>query len=198
MIEEDKLFATLDPTTRNLVLESGQQILLTDTVGFVRKLPHHLIEAFRSTLEEAKYADMILHVVDASNPDCDKQMHVVYETLRGLGVTDKKVITVFNKQDILREKIMAGELLPEVQKDLKADETVKLSAKNGEGMEELLSVIEKLLRESKVFFEYVFPYTETSKIQVIRKYGQLLEEEYREDGTYVKAYLPKEIYMQLL
>ena len=198
VIEEDKLFATLDPTTRNLVLESGQQILLTDTVGFVRKLPHHLIEAFRSTLEEAKYADMILHVVDASNPDCDKHMHVVYETLRGLGVTDKKVITVFNKQDILREKIMAGELLPEVQKDLKADETVKLSAKHGEGIEELLSVIEKLLRESKVLFEHVFPYTETSKIQVIRKYGQLLEEEYREDGTYVKAYLPKEIYMQLM
>lgn len=198
VIEEDKLFATLDPTTRNLVLESGQQILLTDTVGFVRKLPHHLIEAFRSTLEEAKYADMILHVVDASNPDCDKHMHVVYETLRGLGVTDKKVITVFNKQDILQEKIVAGELLPEVQKDLKADETVKLSAKNGEGMEELLAVIEKLLRESKVLFEHIFPYTETSKIQVIRKYGQLLEEEYREDGIYVKAYLPKEIYMQLM
>ena len=198
VIEEDKLFATLDPTTRNLTLESGQQILLTDTVGFVRKLPHHLIEAFRSTLEEAKYADMIVHVVDASNPDCDKHMHVVYETLHGLGVKDKKIITVFNKQDILREKIMAGELLPEVQKDLKADETVKLSAKSGEGMDNLLEVIEKLLRESKVLFEYVFPYTETSKIQVIRKYGQLLEEEYRAEGTYVKAYLPKEIYMQLM
>ncbi len=198
VIEEDKLFATLDPTTRNLVLESGQQILLTDTVGFVRKLPHHLIEAFRSTLEEAKYADMILHVVDASNPDCDKHMHVVYETLRGLGVKDKKIITVFNKQDILREKISTGELSPEVQKDLKADETVKLSAKSGEGMDKLLEVIEELLRESKILFEHVFPYTETSKIQVIRKYGQLLEEEYRAEGTYVKAYLPKEIYMQLM
>ena len=198
VIEEDKLFATLDPTTRNLTLDSGQQILLTDTVGFVRKLPHHLIEAFRSTLEEAKYADMILHVVDASNPDCDKHMHVVYETLRGLGVTDKKVITVFNKQDILREKIVAGELTAEVQKDLKADETVRLSAKRGEGMGVLLEVIEKLLRESKVLFEHVFPYTETFKIQAIRKYGQLLEEEYRADGTYIKAYLPKEIYLQLL
>lgn len=198
VIEEDKLFATLDPTTRNLTLESGQQILLTDTVGFVRKLPHHLIEAFRSTLEEAKYADMILHVVDASNPDCDKHMHVVYETLRGLGVKDKKIITVFNKQDILREKISTGELLPEVQKDLKADETVKLSAKNGEGMEQLLEVIEELLRESKILFEHIFPYTETSKIQLIRKYGQLLEEEYRAEGTYIKAYLPKEIYMQLV
>ena len=198
VIEEDKLFATLDPTTRNLTLESGQQILLTDTVGFVRKLPHHLIEAFRSTLEEAKYADMILHVVDASNPDCDKHMHVVYETLRGLGVKDKKIITVFNKQDILREKISTGELLPEVQKDLKADETVKLSAKSGEGMDKLLEVIEELLRESKILFEHIFPYTETSKIQLIRKYGQLLEEEYRAEGTYIKAYLPKEIYMQLM
>ena len=198
VIEEDKLFATLDPTTRNLVLESGQQILLTDTVGFVRKLPHHLIEAFRSTLEEAKYADMILHVVDASNPDCDKHMHVVYETLRGLGVKDKKIITIFNKQDILREKVSTGQLSLEVQKDLKADETVKLSAKSGEGMDKLLEVIEELLRESRILFEHIFPYTETSKIQVIRKYGQLLEEEYRAEGTYVKAYLPKEIYMQLL
>ena len=197
VIEEDKLFATLDPTTRNLTLPSGQQILLTDTVGFVRKLPHHLIDAFRSTLEEAKYADIILHVVDASNPDCDKHMHVVYETLRGLGVTDKKIITIFNKQDILREKIATGEMEPETRKDLKADETVKLAAKIGEGTEELLELLEKILRESKVLIEHVFPYTETSKIQIIRKYGQLLEEEYQAEGTYVKAYVPKETYLQL-
>ena len=88
-------------------------------------------------------------------------------------------------------------MLPETRKDLKADETVKLAAKTGEGMEELLDILEKILRESKVLLEHVFPYTETSKIQVIRKYGQLLEEEYREDGTYVKAYLPKETYLQL-
>ena len=197
VIEEDKLFATLDPTTRNLTLPSGQQILLTDTVGFVRKLPHHLIDAFRSTLEEAKYADIILHVVDASNPDCDKHMHVVYETLRGLGVTDKKVITIFNKQDVLREKIAEGVMEPETRKDLKADETVKLAAKIGEGTEELLAVLEKILRESKVLIEHVFPYAETSKIQLIRKYGQLLLEEYQAEGTFVKAYVPKEIYMQL-
>ena len=86
ILAEDKLFATLDPTTRNLELESGQQIMLTDTVGFIRKLPHHLIEAFKSTLEEAKYSDIILHVVDCSNPNMDMQMHVVYETLRELKV----------------------------------------------------------------------------------------------------------------
>lgn len=198
VLEEDKLFATLDPTTRNLVLPSGQQILLTDTVGFVRKLPHHLIDAFRSTLEEAKYADIILHVVDASNADCDKHMYVVYETLRGLGVKDKTVITVFNKQDAFREAVAQGAELSEIQKDLQADEVVKASARTGEGMEQVLEVIEKVLRESKVLMEHVFPYTETSKIQLIRKYGQLLEEEYRAEGTYVKAYVPKEIYMQLM
>ena len=99
ILAEDKLFATLDPTTRNLSLPGGQQILLTDTVGFIRKLPHHLIEAFKSTLEEAKYSDIILHVVDCSNPQMDIQMHVVYETLRELGVTDKVMVTVFNKID---------------------------------------------------------------------------------------------------
>ena len=99
VLEEDKLFATLDPTTRVLELPGKQKIYLTDTVGFIRKLPHHLIEAFKSTLEEAKYADVIIHVVDASNPQMDQQMYVVYETLKELGVKDKKVVTLFNKQD---------------------------------------------------------------------------------------------------
>ena len=99
VLEEDKLFATLDPTTRVLELSGRQQILVTDTVGFIRKLPHHLIEAFKSTLEEAKYADYILHVVDASNPQHEKQMLIVYETLANLDVKDKTVITLFNKQD---------------------------------------------------------------------------------------------------
>lgn len=124
-------------------------------------------------------------------------MHVVYETLRNLGVTDKKVITVFNKQDVFREKVAAGELETEVRKDLKADETVKMAAKSGEGSEKLLEVLEKILRESKVYFEHVFSYTETAKIQLVRKYGQLLLEEYQAEGTYVKAYVPKEIYLQL-
>ncbi len=96
VLSEDKLFATLDPTTRLLELSDGQQILLTDTVGFIRKLPHHLVEAFKSTLEEAKYADYIIHVVDSSNPQAEKQMHIVYETLRELGAVGKPVITLFN------------------------------------------------------------------------------------------------------
>ena len=99
VLEEDMLFATLDPTTRLLALSGKQQILLTDTVGFIRKLPHHLIEAFKSTLEEARYADYIIHVVDVSNPQADKQMHIVYDTLHSLGIEDKRIVTLFNKQD---------------------------------------------------------------------------------------------------
>ena len=104
ILAQDKLFATLDPTTRGLKLASGQEILLTDTVGFIRKLPHHLIEAFKSTLEEAKYADYILHVVDASNPQHEKQMHIVYDTLYQLDIREKTVITLFNKQDAVTER----------------------------------------------------------------------------------------------
>ena len=183
VLEEDKLFATLDPTTRNLKLESGQQLLLTDTVGFIRKLPHHLIDAFRSTLEEAKYADIILHVVDSSNPCADMQMHVVYETLRKLGVEDKPIITAFNKQDKIEEV--------DIIKDFRADEVVKISAKEGQGLNSMLDVLENELRNMKVLIEKTYPYSEAGTIQKIRKYGQLLEEDYRQDGIYVRAYVPK-------
>ncbi len=189
VLEADKLFATLDPTTRNLTLPSGQQILLTDTVGFIRKLPHHLIEAFRSTLEEAKYADIILHVVDSSNPSAYKQMHVVYETLENLGVKDKPIITAFNKQDLLETDLII--------KDFKADKSVKISAKQMKGLDELQDIFEEILRERKILIERVFSYQDAGKIQVIRKYGQLLEEEYQEEGIYVKAYLPRDIYNRI-
>ena len=189
VLEEDKLFATLDPTTRNLVLESGQQLLLTDTVGFIRKLPHHLIEAFRSTLEEAKYADIILHVVDSSNESSDIHMHTVYETLEMLGAGDKPVITAFNKIDKIEEE--------QTLKDFKADVTVKISAKKQIGLDTLLGEIETMLRNQKVYLERIFDYSNAGQIQMIRKYGQLLSEEYREDGIVVKAYLPHEIYYKL-
>lgn len=189
VLEEDKLFATLDPTTRSLVLESGQEILLTDTVGFIRKLPHHLIEAFKSTLEEAKYADYIIHVVDASNPQMDKQMHIVYETLESLGINDKKIITLFNKQDKIEQ--------PETLRDFKADKTLKISARTGEGLEEVKAVLEELLREDKRLLEGVFPYDAAGQIQLVRKYGELLEEEYRENGIYIKAFVPVEIFNKL-
>ena len=186
VLEEDKLFATLDPTTRNLKLPSKQEVLMTDTVGFIRKLPHHLIEAFRSTLEEAKYADIILHVVDASNPQVDEQMYIVYETLTNLEVKNKPIITAFNKQDKLE-----GE---HILRDFRADYIVRISAKHGDGLEELQSVIEEILRGQKILIEKIYSYADAGKIQMIRKYGELLEEEYRGEGIYAKGYVPAEIY----
>lgn len=186
VLEEDKLFATLDPTTRMLSLPGGQEILLTDTVGFIRKLPHHLIEAFRSTLEEARYADMILHVVDASNPRMEQQMHIVYETLANLGVTDKTVITLFNKEDRLTER-------PQLR-DFKADHTLFISAKKEQGLLGLLELLERILRERQVLIERLYPYDRAGLIQLIRKHGQLLEEEYRPEGIYVRGYVPMELY----
>ena len=187
ILAEDKLFATLDPTTRVRKLPSGQEILLTDTVGFIRKLPHHLIEAFKSTLEEARYADLILHVADVSNPRMDEQMYTVYETLKSLDVMDKPVVTVFNKQDKLSGD--AG-----VIRDLRADYTVKLSAGTKEGIPELLKTIEAVLRERKILIERLYSYQEAGKLQLIRRQGELLEEDYREDGIFVRAYVPAEIY----
>ncbi len=186
ILAEDKLFATLDATTRSLRLPSGQEMLLTDTVGFIRKLPHHLTSAFRGTLEEAKYADVILHVADASNPQADRQIHTVYETLDNLGIKGKPVITVFNKQD----KVGEGQDI----RDFRADYTVKISAKTGEGIPELLGVAETALREQKIYLEGLYSYSEASKMQLIRKYGELKEEEYREDGVFVRAYVPRSLY----
>ena len=186
ILAEDKLFATLDPTTRALTLPSGEKVLLTDTVGFIRKLPHHLIDAFKSTLEEAKYSDVILHVVDCSNPQMDMQMHVVYETLRQLEVMGKEVVTVFNKID--------KENADQTCRDPKADYRVKISAKTGEGLDELLATIEKILRNRRIYLEKIFNYAEAGKIQKIRKYGQLLSEEYTDEGILVKAYVPAELF----
>lgn len=190
ILAEDKLFATLDPTTRSLNLESGRQILLTDTVGFIRKLPHHLVEAFRSTLEEARYSDIILHVVDASNPQMDMQMYVVYETLRELEIGGKTVVTVFNKMD----QVTAGE----IPRDVHSDYQVRISAKTGEGIDRLLDTLEEILRNQNVYLERIFPYSEAGKIQTIRKYGELLSEEYRENGVAVKAYVPAELFAGLM
>ncbi|MCI8280228.1 MAG: GTPase HflX [Lachnospiraceae bacterium] len=186
VLEEDKLFATLDPTTRSLKLDSGQEILLTDTVGFIRKLPHHLIEAFKSTLEEAKYADYLIHVVDASNPQMDKQMHIVYQTLESLGVTNKKIITLFNKLDKIEEPLQL--------RDLKADQTLKISAAEGTGLDQVREALEEMLREETCFLEKTFSYDLAGQIQSIRKYGELILEEYREGGIFVKAFVPREMY----
>ncbi len=189
ILEDDMLFSTLDTTTRVLDLDKTQKILLTDTVGFIRKLPHHLIEAFKSTLEEAKYADIIVHVVDASNSQMDMQMHVVYDTLKSLGVEGKPVITLFNKQD-----------KPEAVKsarDLRADVSIPYSARTGQGMEEFKEALLDILRREQIYIERLYGFDEAGKIQLIRKNGQLLSEEYKAEGIEVKAYVPKEIYAKV-
>lgn len=189
VLSEDKLFATLDPTTRLLELDGGQRIYLTDTVGFIRKLPHHLIEAFKSTLEEAKYADVILHVVDASNPQVEEHMFIVYETLRELGVKDKTIVTLFNKQDRL-----AGN---EILRDFKADYVLKISARTGWGLDELKNTLEKILIGNQIYIERVLDYKDAGMLQLVRKYGQLIEEKYTENGIEIKARVPKDIYGRL-
>lgn len=186
ILEDAMLFSTLDTTTRALELEGKQQVLLTDTVGFIRKLPHHLIEAFKSTLEEAKYADIIIHVVDASNPQMDTQMYVVYDTLRQLGVEGKPIITLFNKQDKLES--------PQMFRDLHADYTFAVSAKTGQGLDELKGALLDIIRQDQIYVERLYDFSEAGKIQLIRKHGQLLEEKYVAEGIAVKAYVPKSIY----
>lgn len=189
ILEEDKLFATLDPTTRMLELDGHQQVLLTDTVGFIRKLPHHLIEAFKSTLEEAKYADYIFHVVDASNPQMDKQMHIVYETLDHLGVKNKKMVTLFNKMDQRTEE--------EPLQDFRADHILQISAANNQGLDEIKALLQEMLREDKVYIERVIPYAQAGIIQLVREKGELVSEEYVPEGIEIKAYVPMEVYGKL-
>lgn len=192
VLEEDKLFATLDPTTRSYERENGQQILFTDTVGFINKLPHHLIQAFRSTLEEAKYADIILHVVDCSDDNYEIHSEVVYDTLRELGIQDKPVLTAFNKTDKLEADADF------VFKDAKSEDVVKISAKKRIGLDTLLEKTEQILNAGLVKIEKTFPYEEAGKIQWIRKYGILRAEEYREEGIYVNAEIPSSYLGQMM
>ncbi len=191
ILAENKLFATLDPTTRKLVLPGGEEVLVTDTVGFIRKLPHQLIEAFHSTLEEARYADLILHVVDASSPEADTQMAVVYETLRELKALDEhSIISVYNKMDLPG----AGAL----PKDIHASSSIKISAKTGAGIEALKELISAEKKKSRRVLEGLFPYAAAGRIQGIRRWGKLLEERYETEGIYVRAEVPAALYEQLM
>lgn len=189
VLEQDLLFATLDPTTRQLTLPSGQKMLMTDTVGFIRKLPHNLIDAFQSTLEEAKYADLIIHVADESNPEVELQMHVVYDTLRKLKVEGKPILTIFNKQDMVlsREPLF----------DRMADKVIRVSAKEGMGIDELLAYLDEKRRNSMCYIERTYSYSEAGKAQIIREHGELIEEKYTEEGVLVKGYIAPEFINKL-
>lgn len=185
VLAEDKLFATLDTTARNLKLPGGTSIILTDTVGFIRKLPHHLIRAFRATLEEMKYADILIHVVDASNPDRAQQMSTVYSTLKDLGCEKTPVITAYNKMDRDVE-------LP-LPPDTSARQTVKISALDGKGTEELAVAVETLIKSFKKHIKVVVPYSEGKLMAMVYSRCEIINEEHREDGICADLYADSEM-----
>ncbi|MCR5202142.1 MAG: GTPase HflX [Lachnospiraceae bacterium] len=188
VLSQDKLFATLDPTTRKYTYEDGEEILFTDTVGFVNKLPHHLVSAFKSTLMEAKYADLVLHVVDASLENVDRQMKTVYETLANLGIRYDNAVTVFNKIDKLSEE---DREMDKTGFDLK--HVARISAKTGEGVDEMLDIIRNIFKERSVLVDTILPYSDASKVQILRERGRLISEEYVGEGIKVKGHIPKEL-----
>ena len=184
VLAEDKLFATLDTTTRKVQLPNGSEILLTDTVGFIQKLPHHLVQAFRATLEELKFADVLLHVVDASNPNRQEQMQVVYKTLEDLGCSDTPVITVFNKMD--------REIELPLPMDIKAREISQISAFTGDGLEGMLGIIEKLLKSFRKSMVALVPYTEGGLIGWVHGRCEMIREEHTPEGVLLEVYVDEE------
>lgn len=191
VLSENKLFATLDPVTRKYTYEDGEEVLFSDTVGFVRKLPHFLIDAFRTTLMEAEYADVILIVGDASDPDLTNQMKVVHETLSELGIEGIRIITAFNKIDLvdgrLEEKLSLKEL------GLKKEDTVSISAATGQGIDELLLKIREIIHEGSVKIDTILSYSDAAKIQILREKGHLTLEEYLPDGIHITGEIDKSL-----
>lgn len=186
----DKLFATLDTTTRKLELPSGREYLFTDTVGFIQKLPHNLIKAFRATLEETKYADILVHVVDSSNCIREEQMKVVYDTLRDLDCVEKPIITVYNKID----KNTAIIPLPE---DNMCSTSLRISAKTGIGLDELLDDIENIIKSSKKSMKLLIPYQNSNIIGVIHGRCEIIENDNKEDGMYFEIFADEEMESKL-
>jgi GTP-binding protein HflX len=185
VLAENKLFATLDPTVRKFELDNGQDILLIDTVGFIRKLPHNLIEAFKSTLEETLFADVLVHVIDSTSAEYEVQRKVVIELLENLGATNKPIISAYNKIDCIDEKT----IIPY------PDEiAVKISAKTKLNINSLLEAIKKSLPEGYIEVEGVIPYNEGGILSIIHNNGKMLSEEYIGEGIKVKAFVKKEIY----
>lgn len=179
VLAEDKLFATLDPTSRSIELPDGRNLLLVDTVGLIRRLPHHLVEAFKSTLEEAACADIIIHVCDASDPEAAEKADVTLKTLADLGAAEIPVVTVLNKCDKLEENIPEN------------DSTVKISALKAQGIDRLLEVIAKNLPETSKRMKLLLPYAKGGLTAVIRENGKVFSEEYTENGILVDALVDK-------
>lgn len=182
VLAEDKLFATLDPTTRNITLANGQQALITDTVGFIQKLPHQLIAAFRATLEEVVQADILLHVVDVSHPQYQEQSHAVFQVLHELNVDIKQLITIFNKVDKIEDPNSVSALL-------KTENSVMISALHGHGIEGLLLLIENTIKQKTIEMHLLIPYDESNVIAKLYDISNVHSTEYREDGIYVSISL---------
>lgn len=189
ILAEDKLFATLDTTTRKIKLPNDSEILLTDTVGFIRKLPHHLIKAFRSTLEELKYSDILLHLVDVSNERCEEQMKVVYETIKDLNCIETPIITVYNKTD--------KEVSLPFPTDNIARKCVKISAKYGTNLSELLNAIESTLQNSRKKIKVTIPYAQGNLVNMLHSQCEVLSEEHTADGIVIEAYVNDEMNLRL-
>ena len=181
VLEEDKLFATLDTTTRKICLPSGREALLTDTVGFIHKLPHQLVKAFRATLEEVVYADILLHVVDASDEKAQLNMEVTAKAMEDLGAGDKPVVTLLNKQDKAGVPEMA------VPVPYTSEESLKISAFSDEDRRAVLEAVDRILDGQQVEISILLPYSEGRLHDMIRRKGQILEEEFREDGIFLRA-----------
>ncbi len=191
VLAENMLFATLDTTTRKVTLNGGSNILFVDTVGFIQKLPTTLIQAFRSTLEELSYADILIHIVDGSSPIRDEQMITVYETLKELDCLDVPIITVYNKCD-------KSDFIKPTPIDKHATETVLISAKSGIGIEELKDKIEEVLKSFRQNLEIILPYSEGSLLGQIHEKCEILAEEYRDNGTYLNIYCDEKIYNKVI
>lgn len=189
VFEADMLFATLDITTRAIVLKNKGVITLTDTVGFVRKLPHDLVEAFKSTLEEVIYSDLLCHVVDTSSDTAIEQIKAVEEVLSELGASDKKTILVLNKIDKATE-----EQIENVKKETSEYETIEISAREGINLEELLGLIEENLPYKMKKCEYLIPYDRSDMSSFLHRNGRVLEEDYRENGTFMFVEVDEESY----
>ena len=174
VLAQDKLFATLDPTSRALTLPDGRKVMLIDTVGFIRRLPHHLVEAFKSTLEEAACAKVILNVSDASDPECPEHIRVTNELLDELGCSGKPIIPVYNKCD----------LLPEGASMFFESDAVAISAIDGRGLDKLLAAIQKALPPTRARAKMLIPYSDGSAASALRKDSVIIAEEYRENGLY--------------
>lgn len=190
VLEEDKLFATLDTTTRKCELPSGRSVLFVDTVGFIHKLPHNLVKAFRATLEEAAYADILLHVVDASHENAELHMQVTYDELMDLEAADKPIMTVLNKQDLIEEAMPLS--IP-----YGAEAVLRISAVEPAGVQRVLEAVDQQLDKMDTVVEILLPYAQGGLSSSLHQEGQIIEEEYRDNGIYIKARL-KDRYLQMV